>query len=136
MRRILSIMIGVAAIGSGAIAQDVEVDLSEGRETFFTYCATCHGIEARGDGPMASMLVLTPPDLTDLARQNGGTFPRAFVIARIDGRDPLLAHGSPMPVYGDYFEGRGVTMRDEGGELVMTSQPVVDLVEWLESIQN
>ncbi len=113
-------------------AQDAE----RGREHYFHYCAACHGIEAMGNGPMAPVLTLQPVDLTQLSDRSGEIFPIYDVIARIDGRNPLVAHGSPMPVYGDFFEGKGVSIRDETGALVMTSQPIVDLVAFLESIQQ
>jgi len=77
-----------------------------------------------------------PKDLTQLQNEAKGTFPRSDVIAKIDGRDPLLAHGSPMPVYGAFFEGKGVTLRGEEGVLIMTSQPIVDLIAYLEDIQS
>ena len=85
---------------------------------------------------MSPVLMIRPPDLTALSARNGGTFPTARVVARIDGRDPLVSHGSPMPVYGPYFEGRGVPIRVENGQTMMTSQPVVDLAAWLRSVQD
>jgi hypothetical protein len=57
-------------------------------------------------------------------------------VMRIDGRDPLVAHGSPMPVYGPYFEGDEALMRAETGQPVLTSVPVRDLVVWLEGLQR
>ena len=111
-------------------------DSATGEELFTRYCATCHGIEAKGDGPMNSVLVIQPTDLTKLSSENAGTFPRIRVIGRIDGRDPLVSHGSPMPIFGQFFEGRGETMRGEDGVLIMTSQPVIDLVAYLEGVQE
>ena len=107
-----------------------------GEETFLRYCATCHGIDAGGNGPMASVLLPSPSDLTGLKAGNEGVFPMMRVISRIDGRDPMVAHGSPMPVYGEFFEGRGETIRVETGELMMTSQPIIDLVTYLEGLQK
>jgi len=132
MRRAGSLLISLMLAAGPSAAQDVVV----GQETFVQYCSACHGEAARGNGPMASVLTLLPTDLTQLSAANGGVFPRSRVIARIDGRDPLVAHGSPMPVFGPFFEGRGVTIRDEGGVLVMTSQPIIDVIEWLERIQE
>jgi hypothetical protein len=111
-------------------------DAEQGRENFTHYCAACHGVSARGDGPMSAMLMIPPTDLTILAGEHHGTFPTNDVIAKIDGRDPLLAHGSEMPVYGQFFEGKGVVIRDETGVPIMTSQSIIDLVIWLKSIQN
>lgn len=129
-KAILSLVI--ATLGLPAHAQDA----TAGRDAFETYCATCHGRNARGDGPMAPILLIQPSDLTQLQNKAKGVFPRSGVIAKIDGRDPLLAHGSPMPVYGEFFEGKGVTIRGEEGILIMTSQPIVDLIGYLESIQD
>lgn len=121
-----------AAISLPAIAQDLET----GRQHFEDYCATCHGIDAKGDGPMSGVLSLPPTNLTLLAGEREGEFPISDVVAKIDGRDPLLAHGSEMPVYGSYFEGKDVVIRDENGAPIMTSQPIIDIVKWLASIQN
>lgn len=130
MKRILFLL--GAAISLPAVAQDLET----GRQHFQHYCATCHGIGAKGNGPMSGVLSLPPTNLTLLAGERGGEFPIGDVVAKIDGRDPLLAHGSEMPVYGSYFEGKGVVIRDENGAPIMTSQPITDIVTWLASIQE
>lgn len=108
---------------------------SEGAQLYLRYCATCHGLDAAGNGPMAPNLVLQPPDLTMLAARNDGSFPVFRVVSRIDGRDPLIAHGSPMPVYGDLFDTRMVTIRDGTGQPILTNAPIADLVAWLREIQ-
>ena len=72
-----------------------------GAYEFYRLCAVCHGEEARGDGPMSSMLKTPPPDLTVLAKNNGGNFPFLRVLAMIDGRDMVEVHGNrEMPVWG------------------------------------
>lgn len=111
-------------------------DAVRGKETYLRYCATCHGIDARGGGPTGAVLTLRPTDLTRLSAANGGTFPTIRVVMRIDGREPLVSHGSPMPIYGEFFEGRDVAMKAPNGMPILTSQPVVDLVVWLQSIQD
>ena len=86
---------------------------------------------------MAAILLLQPPDLTGLVARNDGVFPMKRVVMRIDGRDPLVAHGSPMPVYGDFFEGvQGVMLKAETGQPVMVSQPIADLVAYLQGVQR
>lgn len=131
--RILSIIAGAvfAVSGSAALAQDVE----RGGEYYRTNCATCHGIEATGQGPMAGVLVIKPADLTLLAADNGGVFPLRRVIRRIDGRDPLVSHGSPMPIFGQFFEGRDVVLKAPDGQPIITSEPIADLVAYLETLQ-
>src|SRR5262245_9374746 len=74
--------------------------LREGQQTYERACASCHGVDARGDGPVAPTLKVPPPDLTTLARRNGGVFPRDHVIAAVTGTIPIPAHGTAeMPVW-------------------------------------
>lgn len=132
MRGLLGGALLAVMIGLPGAAQD----LSEGERLFQHRCASCHGLDADGAGPMAPVLLLQPTDLTQLRRENDGEFPLARVIWRIDGRDPLVSHGSPMPVYGDFFEGRDVGLKTSSGQPILTSQPIADLVAWLQSIQQ
>ncbi|WP_377190063.1 c-type cytochrome [Ruegeria meonggei] len=132
IRPLLSaVSIGALSMSTQAIAQDTET----GAELYQHYCATCHGIDATGHGPMAGVLVIQPVDLTKLAGDDG-VFPSARVVARIDGRDPLVSHGSPMPVYGPYFDGQDTSMKTPEGQPILTSQPIVDLVAFLETLQG
>lgn len=132
MQRIFAGLVLAGLLASPLAAQDA----SEGKSLYEQYCATCHGLDGTGNGPMAPVLVLQPPDLTILQSTNEGKFPLFRVISRIDGRDPLVSHGSPMPVYGDFFEGRDVALKTDAGQPIMTSEPIADLVDWLKSIQQ
>ena len=86
---------------------------------------------------MAPVLLVQPADLTTLIARHGGVFPLERVVARIDGRDPLVAHGSDMPIYGAFYEvGPDVALRTEAGQPILTSQPIADLVAWLRTIQE
>ena len=111
-------------------------DAVEGEKIFQFHCATCHGLEATGNGPMAPALMVQPVDLTQLSASNDGTFPILRVIRRIDGRDPLVSHGSSMPIFGEFFEGYDVALKTETGQPIMTSQPILDLMAWLEGLQE
>jgi mono/diheme cytochrome c family protein len=74
-----------------------------GSRLFRTHCASCHGADARGSGPLADQLRRTPPDLTTFTHRNGGVFPSERVRRIIDGRD-VPSHGDrEMPVWGDVF---------------------------------
>ena len=111
-------------------------DAQEGEALYQFYCATCHGTSAVGNGPMSPSLVVRPADLTTLSVRNNGVFPVTRVVMRIDGRDPLVSHGSAMPVYGDFFEGNDVATKAETGQPIMTSQPIVDLLAYLQTLQQ
>ena len=58
------------------------------------------------------------------------------VVQRIDGRDPLVSHGSPMPVYGPYFEGQDTAIKTDVGQPILTSKPIADLVAYLKTLQS
>lgn len=126
---------GVPLVGAplAASAQDAE----NGAAIFAHYCATCHGLDATGQGPMAPVLIVQPTDLTRLAETNGGQFPMTRVVMRIDGREPLVSHGSPMPVYGPLFdEEANATLKADSGQPIMTSKPAADLVAYLQMLQT
>jgi mono/diheme cytochrome c family protein len=75
-----------------------------GEQLYKAYCASCHGTKARGDGPVSKSLTVKVPDLTAIARNNGGTFPTGRVRNSISGDNRPIAHGtSQMPVWGPYF---------------------------------
>ena len=119
-------------LGLPAMAQDAQ----QGEALFGYYCATCHGSNATGNGPMSPSLVVAPTDLTALSDKNGGVFPTLRVVMRIDGRDPLISHGSMMPVYGDFFAGTDVMTKTQAGQPVLTSQPIIDLLAYIEGLQQ
>nr|WP_245709701.1 cytochrome c [Ruegeria halocynthiae] len=106
-----------------------------GAKLYQHYCATCHGLGATGHGPMAGVLVIQPTNLKSLADADG-VFPTARVVARIDGREPLVSHGSPMPVYGPYFEGNDTAIKTPDGQPILTSKPIADLVAFLKTLQE
>jgi mono/diheme cytochrome c family protein len=118
----------------GALAEPA--DPMRGAEVFRDYCAVCHGLEARGDGPMASVLLIRPPDLTGLSDRNGGDFPVAAVATWIDGRSPLAAHGGDMPVFGRIFDFPDGSIASETGQPIITAQPIADVISWLETVQE
>jgi mono/diheme cytochrome c family protein len=77
---------------------------ASGEEMFVNYCASCHGKDAKGNGPAASALNRTPADLTGLARKNSGKYPEMRVTAVLRGESKVVAHGTQeMPVWGPVF---------------------------------
>ena len=75
-----------------------------GPDLYRGYCASCHGTEGKGDGPVAPALNSKVPDLTTIAQRNGGVFPATQVNKIISGDQIILAHGTrEMPVWGPIF---------------------------------
>lgn len=125
-------LIAAIVFSAPALAQDAE----RGARLFADHCAVCHGAGLRGDGPMAELLVTAPPDLTRISQRYGGTFPRAAMAWKIDGRDPIVSHGGDMPLFGFVFSEMSELMRSPGGQTVLTSPEVVDLLAYIESVQE
>jgi hypothetical protein len=77
---------------------------------------------------------LQPPDLTQLSRRNGGTFPAERTRQIIDGRQQVLPHGTrKMPVWGREFE----QMAERTAPPHAASQASIQrLVDHLQSIQK
>ena len=77
---------------------------ASGSEMYRAYCASCHGITGLGNGPVAAHLKGAVPDLTTLAKQNKGVFPKAHVSQVIQGEVGVRTHGlQEMPVWGPVF---------------------------------
>jgi mono/diheme cytochrome c family protein len=93
------------------------------------FCASCHGESGKGEGPDADLLKQPPPDLTQIARRAGGTFPRDEVVRKIDGRTLVRAHGAEMPVWGNTLK---VT---EGQHERVIGQRLEALASHLQAIQ-
>lgn len=111
-----------------------ELSHYNGEQLYFRYCASCHGEQAEGDGPVGSFFKIAPPDLTRLALRNGGQYPAENVRKVVDGRDVRGAHGSrQMPVWGMEFY-----YADSGNPDKQTQVEVLidRLVEYLRTIQK
>ena len=104
---------------------------SLGSQLFRTYCASCHGSDARGTGPLAQQLRHMPPNLTQFTQRNGGMFPSERVRRIIDGRD-IPSHGDrEMPIWGDAFRAL------PGGSSEAAVKARIDaVVRYLEGIQE
>src|SRR5579863_112949 len=103
---------------------------TSGKEMFKSYCAVCHGADAKGGGPAASALKTPPPDLTTIAEKAGGKYPAAHVAAVIRNQADMTSHGSKdMPVWGPLFS--SLSQGNEG----QVQQRIANLVDYIESLQ-
>ena len=107
------------------------IESLDGRLLFRAYCASCHGEDAKGNGPVAASLKKTPSDLTRISQRNGGTFPLIRVQQTISGENsPTAAHGSrEMPIWGPVF-GQIAWDQDLG------QVRIYNLAKYIESLQE
>jgi hypothetical protein len=125
-------LVATALLTSPAHAQAFEE--YSGEATYYRFCASCHGEQARGDGPVSAVIEITVPDLTLIRRRSGDNFPEETLRRIIDGRDAVIYHGTRyMPVWGyEFWVEEGADKEAE--ERVVT---IIDnLIGYIVSIQR
>lgn len=96
------LMIAILATTFSGVVRAENFDV--GKTEFQSSCASCHGTDGKGKGPVSEQLKVPPPDLTILAKSNNGVFPTSRVYETIDGSKTISAHGTrEMPIWGERF---------------------------------
>lgn len=140
VRSILGMAVFFVAVAAISGAQEAKTEIkhapagptsaASGKEMFNSYCASCHGRDAKGDGPAAAALNAAPADLTTLAKRNGGKYPTDRVTSVLRGQSKVVAHGTQeMPVWGPVF------WRLSQGHEAEVQQRVANLNRYIESLQ-
>jgi mono/diheme cytochrome c family protein len=143
--KFISVAVGVAMLLTLAIAQQAatapstptvkhvpinRAPVNSGKDMFNSYCAVCHGTDAKGGGPAASAMKTNPVDLTTLAKKSGGKYPAAHVAAVLRGQAITASHGSQdMPIWGPLF-----SSISQGHE-AQVQQRIANLVDYVETLQ-
>ncbi len=127
----------VSAVGA-ASAQQASFD--PGKQEFGNNCASCHGMDGKGNGPLGELLRKSPPDLTQLAKKNQGVLPINRLYAVIDGAG-VPSHGSrDMPVWGrEYRVDDAQQLREARGQYDSTElvrARILVLLEYISRIQT
>lgn len=136
----LSILLALLmVVAVAAASQDGGSDKSQlpptyvpsGKTMYKQYCASCHGIDAKGRGPAAASLNTRPSDLTALSKKHDGKFPRDYVTGVLRFGQAFSSHGSSdMPLWGPIFQ--YVDNYDENA----VRQRIKNLCDYLESLQE
>ncbi|RWM23065.1 c-type cytochrome [Mesorhizobium sp.] len=128
------IAVGFAALTLSAAAAQ---QMSNGEQEYLNSCAVCHGVDGKGDGPLADALRKRPADLTTLTSRNGGEFPYWRVYATIDGRGMIPEHGErEMPVWGDQFLPDDVKRYGPYGGQAVTTERIHNLAGYVQTLQR
>lgn len=125
-----------AALALAGASAGLAEDLSkyDGAGLYRRFCASCHGKTGAGDGPVAPFFKLLPPDLTEISRRSGGTFPAERVRRVIDGRENPPPHGArEMPVWGLDF---AMSAKEADTGKAVAEKSIALLVEYLRTIQK
>lgn len=132
------------SFGTAALAQTEKTDAQAaktdlGKKEYELQCAVCHGMDAKGEGVFNQVLKIAPPDLTVLAKKNGGVFPAERISSVIDGRVEIAGHGSrDMPIWGNRYEVDAAKHFPDfpyGAETYIRAR-VIQLIDYLHRIQQ
>ena len=120
----------MAVLASGGVLAWAD-DVADGRTIYLRNCASCHGINAAGDGPVARDLKTPPTNLRLLSDLYGNPLQEDKVARAIDGRAEVKAHGPrDMPVWGERFSA------ESNGDEPQVKARIAKLVAYLQSIQT
>ena len=130
-----AIVAGLAILAVPAMAAD---RLDIGKREYEASCASCHGINGKGKGSFAELLQVGMPDLTTMARRNGGVFPITYAYNVIDGREVIKAHGTrEMPIWGRTLTIRAAPIYDDYGydADVFVRARILSVIDYLYRLQ-
>ncbi len=112
-----------------------QATLSDAEQLYLELCAVCHGKSDKGNGPAASAVKKAVPDLTSLAANNDGEFPRHEVEEAFAGESRVISHGTlDMPIAGQAFKDVRPDMKQFRRD-ALARQRIYNLTEYLATIQ-
>lgn len=109
------------------VAQSPE---SDGRAIYLDQCVNCHHYDGRGIYYIAHYRGYPPPDLTNLAANNGGHFPESRVRAVLHGSQTRPHSLFPMPNFGQSYLDLALEWRKQNTEV----EPFADAAEQIDAI--
>jgi mono/diheme cytochrome c family protein len=128
-----SMLAVAAALSFARPSLSADNDVADGHRYFVRYCASCHGTDALGDGPVAKSLATPPANLRKLGDKYGMPLPAHRIAELIDGRDTARAHGShEMPVWGEKLYELGQGEKGEKG----IGDVIAKIIAYLNTIQD
>ena len=124
------VLLPLIFIGTGVEAQ------SAGETLFEENCVACHGTAGRGDGPLADGLSTKPADLTEIAARRDGVWPMLEIMSIIDGYSRNTLPREDMPVFEKFLDNEMVEFDTGNGVITLVPAKLVDIVEYLLSLQD
>lgn len=107
-------LLSLTLAASISLPNDAAAQPDIGKVEYDQSCASCHGLDGKGKGPFAQALELSVPDVTTLAKRNGGVFPATRAYSVIDGREAVKAHGTrDMPIWGRHYSASAAPRYDD-----------------------
>ncbi|OOZ43908.1 c-type cytochrome [Solemya velum gill symbiont] len=80
----------------------------EGQRLYVSYCQLCHGVDGKGEGPLAKVMEISPADLTTTVRSRSETILTKIITGEgrqtITGRDRHNLLNEAMPEWKEVFD--------------------------------
>ena len=127
-------LLATTAVACTAVFAQGRTDL--GKREYDANCAVCHGKDGKGGGPYVDALKRSPPDLTTMAKRNGGMFPVARAFDVIEGAGP--GHGTrDMPIWGQKYsiDAAAYYLDVDYDQRAVVRARILTLVEYLNRLQ-
>lgn len=134
----LALLAAVAALVGYAQPPSINIQASHtradnGQQMYASYCASCHGVDGRGDGAMAASIGAHPTDLTQLSRDNHGVFPESHLVTVLRHGVEGHASGSKMmPDWGPVLYKLDTSM----GSSTLRSLRIANLIGYIKTLQK
>ena len=127
-------LMSVTTIVSVIVSTSDAQETNYGPTLYRQYCASGHGEDGRGHGPIEPYLTVKPSDLTRITARRGGDFPREQLKRIVAGDEVIAAHGTrTMPIWGEQLQ---TDVIGAVNKPVVARGRIGFLVDYLETLQG
>ncbi len=117
----LTLVMGLAVSSQIQAESNQTEAVQRGQAHYLFFCGNCHGVDGKGDGPLAVHLKIAPTDLTLLQATDSATSLAERVMKALDGRHAIgETEAHRMPIFSESLE----------------VKTVIEITEYLKTIQK
>ena len=107
-----------------------------GKTLYLQNCVSCHGVDGKGDGPVAARLSTQPPDLTRIAARRNGVWPALEIMEILSGYSRNILPREDMPIIVDLLDNEMSEFDRGNGEPILMPTKLIAIANYLEALQD